>query len=264
MNTKVLFSVLLAIGLIFTACDNEDDSVAKPVIEIHGLGMGDSHGDDRQAMIGSDIHIDIDVVAEGKIDKIQVIIHPEGDEHKSAGEHEEWEVDTTYTKFSGLKNTTFHEHIDVAETADTGHYHFDFIVTDMEGNQSSVEAELELIEQPSNIAVKNLSINGGEHDVSKATGNFNISFDASVDAGTLASYSIEAHNHPMSGKEEDEYKIIDSTFTDSFSGLTSASVNKTITIDTAAAPIGQYHVEIIITDSDENEKVVSGHIDLEK
>ena len=145
MNTKVLFSVLLAIGLIFTACDDEDDSVAKPEIEIHGLGMGDSHGDDRKAIIGSDIHIDIDVVAEGTIDKIQVTIHPEDDDHKSAGDHVEWEVDTTYTKFSGLKNTTFHEHIDVAATAEAGDYHFHFTVTDMEGNQSSVEAELELI-----------------------------------------------------------------------------------------------------------------------
>ncbi len=157
MNTfkAFLIAITFASGLFFTSCE-KDEKVAKPVIAIQELGKGDSHGNDHIAIVGSDLHIEVDVVAEGKIDRIQVRIHPEG-EHHEEGEHEEWEIDTTYTKFSGLKNTTFHEHLDIAFEAEPGEYHFDFIVTDMEGNQSSAEADL-VIQLPDDAIAPVISI----------------------------------------------------------------------------------------------------------
>ena len=146
MNTRIfLIAIALTAGLFFTSCEKESE-VAKPVITINELGMGDSHGNDHIAIIGSDLHIEAEIIAEGKISTIQVRIHPEG-EHEEAGVHEEWELDTIYTKFSGLKNTIFHEHVDIALEAEPGEYHFDFVVTDMEGNQGYAEADLE-IQQP--------------------------------------------------------------------------------------------------------------------
>jgi len=143
MNTKVILSTLIfAAALFFTSCE-KDEEVAKPQITILELGEGDSHGNDHTAKVGGDLHMEVEVIAEGKIDYIQVRIHPEGD-HDEAGEHEEWELDTVYTKFSGLKNTIFHEHAEIDTTAEAGKYHFDFVVTDMEGNQSSAEAELQI------------------------------------------------------------------------------------------------------------------------
>jgi len=139
-------AVIIA-GLIIGGCflfNSVDKETLKPVITILELGEGDSHVNDHTAKIGGELHMDIDITAEGKIDYIQVRIHPEG-EHDEEGEQEEWELDTTYTKFSGLKNTTFHEHVEIDSIADAGPYHFDFIVTDMEGNQTSAEAELQLI-----------------------------------------------------------------------------------------------------------------------
>jgi hypothetical protein len=142
MKTKLLSLVILTmISIFLTSCEKEAEA---PVISIHELGEGETHGNDYTATIGGDLHMDIEVVAEGKIETIQVIIHPEG-EH-GGGDQEEWEIDTTYTKFSGLKNTEFHEHIEIDENAEAGDYHFDFIVTDQEGNQSRAEAELEIKE----------------------------------------------------------------------------------------------------------------------
>lgn len=145
MKIRVLFAIIIAAGIMFTSC-NKDEEIAKPVITIHELGDGDSHGNEHIAKVGGELHMDIDVVAEGKIDVIQVIIHPEGEHHEKDG-HDKWELNTVYTKFSGLKNTTFHEHVEIDSTAEAGDYHFDFIVTDMEGNQSNAEAELEIIEE---------------------------------------------------------------------------------------------------------------------
>lgn len=145
MNTRVLLIAMTFAAVLFlTACE-KDDGVVKPVITILELGEGDTHGNDHTAKVGGELHMEVDVVAEGTIDYIQVRVHPEG-EHDEEGEHEEWELDTVYTKFSGLKNTIFHEHAEIDTTAEAGEYHFDFIVTDMEGNQSSAEAELQIIE----------------------------------------------------------------------------------------------------------------------
>lgn len=144
MNKKVfLIAIVFTGSLFFTACQKDP---SPPVITILELGEGDSHGNDHMAKVGGELHIEVDIIAEGKIDKVQVIIHPEG-EHKSAMDEDEWELDTTYTKFSGLKNTTFHEHVEIADWAEEGEYHFDFIVTDMEGQQSSAESDLEIIKE---------------------------------------------------------------------------------------------------------------------
>lgn len=146
MKIKNLLALCALSATLFIAC-NKDEAPAKPVITIHELGDGDSHGNDHTATIGKDLHIDVEVVAEGKIDKIQVKLHHEGDHHHDKStQEEEWEIDTTYTKFAGLKNVEFHEHLDIDIEAEAGEYHFDFIVTDMEGNQSSADADIEIKE----------------------------------------------------------------------------------------------------------------------
>jgi len=126
--------IIAAVILIFAACKN-DDEISKP--EISGFELG--YENSKTAYKGSDLHMEAGIVAEGRINTIAVTIHPEGEHLKS---NEEWEVDTVYSKFNGLKNTIFHEHIDVPATADTGTYHFHFKVTDQDGNQKELEDDL--------------------------------------------------------------------------------------------------------------------------
>jgi len=141
-SNKALAVIFTAVSIVmFYSCEKD---VPKPVVNLTELGYENS----KTGYAGSDLHIEADIVAEGKIDKVTIEIHPEGDHGKGAPatlNEGEWEVDTTYTKFSGLKNTTFHEHIDVPVFAEPGDYHFHFIVTDMEGNQTIVEEELEIL-----------------------------------------------------------------------------------------------------------------------
>jgi hypothetical protein len=137
-----LFAFITLISITFTSCEED---VKPPVISDVEVGLKNS----KTAYVGADLHLEATIVAEGKISKIQVTIHPASEaEHvsamkaKSATTHEdEWEVDTTYTKFSGLKNTTFHEHIDIPVNAEQGAYHLHIIVVDMEGNSTEFEEE---------------------------------------------------------------------------------------------------------------------------
>lgn len=131
----------VTLGLFLTACQKTPG----PEIDLLELGYENS----KTAHTGDELHIEAEIVAEGTIETVKIVIHPEGEHKKSAftdNEEGEWEVDTTYTEFSGLKNTIFHEHIDVDEHAEPGHYHFHLTVTDMDGRQASGEDEIEILQ----------------------------------------------------------------------------------------------------------------------
>jgi hypothetical protein len=144
MKTGNLFIVItMAAGVIFTSCQKEE--TPKPEIISFELG----HDNSKTGYIGSDLHIDSEILAPGKIDRIKVEIHFEGahDEKSAfAGTDEEgWEFDSVYTEFSGLKNTVFHKDIPIPEHAEEGDYHFHFSVTDMDGKQAYIDEELEIM-----------------------------------------------------------------------------------------------------------------------
>jgi len=139
MNTKIktMAVILTAINIIFfNSCKKDEETLARPQITLTEVGLENS----KIGYLDSDLHLEADIVAEGKINTIKVEIHPEG-----TGT---WEYDTIYTEFSGLKNTTFHKHIDIpSNIADTGDYHLHFIVVDMNGNETVVESDMK-IKQP--------------------------------------------------------------------------------------------------------------------
>jgi len=132
----------IAIALFLISCDKDG---AAPEIDFHELGMENS----KTAFAGEDLHMDADILAENKIDRIELEIHSEGGHHDKGTilfkPLEEWEFDTVYTKFSGVKTPHFHEHIEIPLDAERGDYHFHFVVTDMEGYQTTFEEEIEVL-----------------------------------------------------------------------------------------------------------------------
>ncbi|MFV0471290.1 MAG: DUF4625 domain-containing protein [Paludibacteraceae bacterium] len=152
MNSKfkiltIFFS--MAIMTIFTSCEKDED-IAKPIISGLELGIGNSH----KAYAGADLHIEAEIVAEGKISKIVVEIHKEeGDGNEIAVE---------YTEYVGLKNINFHKHVDIPSTAATGAYHCHITVTDMNGQSTTIEEEIGIEQQvdTETLAINNFLQNG--------------------------------------------------------------------------------------------------------
>lgn len=133
MNTKItVLAFLFLSGIVILNSCNKEEDIAKPQITLTELGLDNS----KIGYIGSDLHVEADLIAEGKIKNVNIIIHPE--------DSATWEFDSVYTKFAGLKNATFHEHIEIPMSAEAGNYHFHLVVTDNEGNQTTAESELEL------------------------------------------------------------------------------------------------------------------------
>lgn len=130
---KTLFKIFLAFItiLIINSCGKDP---AKPEINDFELGLNNSN----IGYIGTDIHAEGEIIAEGKIDKIHIKINPENAPGST------WNVDTTYIDFNGLKNTDFHEHIEIPANAKEGLYHFHLIVIDLEGQSTDLERDLTL------------------------------------------------------------------------------------------------------------------------
>jgi hypothetical protein len=135
MSLAMAFACVLSFG--FTSCSNDDDDiVAKPTVTLTEVG----HGNGKHAHPGHDLHLEADIVANGLIQRIDIEIHQE--------EGENFEIKKSFTtgKYIGVKNTEFHEHIDIPANAPLGEYHLHLTVTDQKGQQTRVESELELVE----------------------------------------------------------------------------------------------------------------------
>lgn len=129
----LFFISILSLG--FVACNDNDDDTAKQLITLTEVG----HENSKTATAGDDMHLEADIVAEGLIARIDIEIHME--------DGGDYEIECSYTdgKYIGVRNTEFHEHIDIPADAPAGEYHLHFTVTDKEGQQSTVESELNIV-----------------------------------------------------------------------------------------------------------------------
>lgn len=152
-------ALLILSALAFASCETEENT-AKPVIDLTEVGLQNS----KTATIGSDLHLAAEILAEGRIHTLTVELHAEDNSDHS--------LDTIYTEFAGLKNTSFHKHIDIPTDFTPGDYHLHLIVTDQQGQQSVAESELSLqlpsdavapIVQITSHPIENQSYGMGQH-----------------------------------------------------------------------------------------------------
>ncbi len=142
----ILFTVSIIVITNFTISCKKEAKIAAPFISMQELGYQNT----KTAFRGHELHIDAYLLAEGKIANVMIELHPESGHLKQGANSQSllsWEFDSTYTgKYYGIKNTDFHEHIEIPMSADTGHYHFHFSVTDMEGNRNTLEDEVLVVD----------------------------------------------------------------------------------------------------------------------
>jgi hypothetical protein len=102
MKKGIILNMLFLSGvLLFVSCKKDKEI---PVPEILHFELG--HDNSKTAHIGSNLHIDAEIIAPGRIDRIKVEIHlEEAYEHTGMASisDEVWEFDSVYTEFSGLE-----------------------------------------------------------------------------------------------------------------------------------------------------------------
>lgn len=131
-NSIIRFLAIVTLAAGLAACQ-KNPSV--PKITLTEVG----HENSGKAEQGDDLHLEVEIVAEGLIKSIHVEIHRENGS---------FEIEKSYTtgKYIGVKNTEFHEHIDIPAEAPLGEYHLHFTVTDNEGQTATAETHIEVIE----------------------------------------------------------------------------------------------------------------------
>lgn len=223
MKTVHVSIITVVFSLFMLASCNNNDEVSKPVVSAFELGLDNS----KTGYLADDLHVEAEVEAEGEISTIEVEIHPEGEE-KSAS----WEYDSVYTEFSGLKNTSFHKHIDIPAEVETGDYHFHFIVTDMEGNQTLVEEDL-VITTPTDTEYPTITISSapsnGETFVNGATISISGSVGDNIALGGLYIGLIRADQN-LENADVNETNTITLLHTHDFDETDSHSFNANIVV----------------------------------
>lgn len=165
----VLNIALIAFALFAVQSCNKTE---KPQVSILELGYENS----AVAYIGSDLHIEAEIVAEAKVRDIRVVI-----EHDEAEKHEgEFSFDSTYTdKYAGVINADFHEHIDIPLETETGTYLFTMTVNDEEGQVSEKSRQLS-IESPQDDEMPVITVNSAPEDGQVFTTGETISISGTV------------------------------------------------------------------------------------
>jgi hypothetical protein len=228
MKTKMNFLVFflaIAVMAVITSCEKEKE-VAKPVISGLELGIGNSH----LAYIGSDVHIQAEIEAEGLINLVTVEIHAED------GSGNEIEAEFDYSAQT-LKNTTFHKHVDIPGEFPAGDYHFHLTVTDKEGNSTSVEEELtleELVDEEAPVLTITSAPTSGQSFANGETISISGSLsDNEALAGMLVALVYEDDNITDADVKGNNSKIIIMLHTHTFDSETSHNFTASITVGAA-------------------------------
>ena len=137
MKRKLFLGAMLLLSanaLFFSSCEKEDTPSA-PTVKIKELGSGHDNPNDNIAYAGSHAHIEAMITADGLIESITVEVHQENGNYK---------FNKVYTdaKYVGVKNVTFHEHLEIPAEAPEGEHHLHMVVRDRRGQTGMAEAEL--------------------------------------------------------------------------------------------------------------------------
>ena len=128
-------AILSVLSLGFVSCDDDDDDVKAPVIELEEVG----HDNSYTAHPGHDMHLAACLKAEGLIKFIHIEIAQKDGTYVITKKYEEG-------SYVGIRNAEFHEHIDIPEEAPLGEYQLSFIVADKEDRTTVANCKLTLTE----------------------------------------------------------------------------------------------------------------------
>lgn len=237
-RNSLLFAFIALLGICtfaLTSCSDDDDEkpdASQPIITLSEVGEENS----KEAVAGSDLHLEGDLLAENLIKSIDIEVHQEG------GGSFEFGASYTEGKYIGVKNAHFHEHLEVPADAPAGEYHLHFTLTDQKGFTATFESDLH-ITVPAEGAPEIALTAVGEGDSKQGVAGQEMHVVAQVKASkNIAKIVVEFHK--ADGKYEKEF-----TFdSDKYVGKAEADFNEQIMVP-ADAPAGEYHVHFTVTDA---------------
>ena len=239
MKRSLFFAALLLLSVftgVLSSCEDDEKTaaVAKPIATLAEVGEENN----KVAIAGKDLHLEGELQAEGLIARIDLRIENKAD--KSELLTRSWTEGT----YIGVRNTTFHEHVDIPADTKAGDYQLTFTVTDKVGQSSAFQSDLKIevpVEGAPEINITEVGANNSK--TAKAGGEMHL--EAEITAPQkIAHIEVELHN--SAAKYEKVF-----TFTGEYLGETTAHFHEHIAVP-ADAPAGEYHLHFTVTDSEGN------------
>ena len=144
MKSKFNHFIITVISiLVLISCQEEAEPVLpSPTIENVEIGLNNN----EIGVIGSDFHLNADILAGELIEQVQVQIAPQDGKTYEGF----WDFELTWEEYNGTKNANVHKHFDIPIDAVEGIYDFLIIVTDQNGT-STEEKRSVTIYSPENL-----------------------------------------------------------------------------------------------------------------
>lgn len=136
-KTKQMITAVLLMATAFSACKKdkqEQAPKASPTIDNIEVGLNNN----EVGVIGRDFHLNAEVLAGDKIEKVVVKIQQRSD----ASYEKEWSFEIAWDQYQGAKNATVHKHFHIPAEAVEGKYDFLIIVHDQNGTKLEVKRSI--------------------------------------------------------------------------------------------------------------------------
>lgn len=147
-------------------------------------------------------------------------------------------------KYVGVRNTTFHEHVDIPAATPAGDYKLTFTVTDKAGQSSVFTSDLKIEVPVEGSPVINIT-EAGENNSKTAVVGGEMHLEAEISAPKKID-NIEVELHNTEAKYEKVF-----TFKEKYLGQAEAHFHEHLQIP-ADAPAGEYHIHFTVTDAEGN------------
>ncbi|RRD02814.1 DUF4625 domain-containing protein [Prevotella sp. OH937_COT-195] len=223
--------LLSVFAITLTSCsdDNDNNTGKAPVVKLEEVG----HKNSKEAIAGTDLHLEGEILAENLIKNIEVkIANEKGDVLLKK--------DFNGKEFVGKKNTNFHKHIDIPETAAAGKYILTFTVTDNAGLFTTVKENLTIKKAAANEPTVELK-EVGEGNSKTVMAGKSLHLAAHINApNKIKKIVVEIH------KEGSEYEK-EFDLSKNYVGQTHAHFHEELAVP-ADAPKGNYHLHFTVTD----------------
>lgn len=212
-----------------TSCDDDDNNTPTANVTFSDVEVG--HEGEDEVLIGKEIHVEAAIRSAVKIKSIEVDITPKD---KAAGGKAHYLF--ADAKYTGVLNTTFHEHIAIPQDLKPGTYRFALTVTDANGARRSHEAELKLVAVNPDAPI--VKLDTPNDNAKTGVAGSTIAFKATITVTKpVKEIEIEFHGAKEYPIEIDDYNGKTGTFT----------FEKNITIPAHAAA-GTYHLHFTVED----------------
>jgi len=130
-----IFALTCLLSICLNSCGDDEPTIDKPAINLTEVG----HDNSKHAHPGHDMHLEAEIVAPGTINSIHIAI-------EQVGGTTTIKKDFVEGQYIDVKNTDFHEHIDIPANTPLGKYILYMTVVDKVGQQTTVSCEINMEE----------------------------------------------------------------------------------------------------------------------